>query len=74
VPRVVQVQGGGRRPAGAVVRGSRVPSWLILILAGVALGALGAVAEQARILLWIGVFLAVLGAVGGLSARNRSDT
>ena len=51
-----------------------MPSWLILILAGVALAALGAVAEQARILLWIGVFLVVLGAVGGVSARNRSDT
>lgn len=51
-----------------------MPSWLILILAGVALGALGAAVEPARILLWIGVFLVVLGAIGGLSARNRSDT
>ena len=74
MPRVVQVNAGRSAAAPAVVRGSRVPSWLILILAGVALAALGAVAEQARILLWIGVFLVVLGAVGGVSARNRSDT
>lgn len=48
-----------------------MPSWLILILVGVALVILGVATEIGQFLIWIGVIVLVVSLVLGLAGRRR---
>ena len=49
-----------------------MPSWLILILIGVALVILGVATEIGQFLIWIGVIVLVASLIIGLVGRRRS--
>jgi hypothetical protein len=49
-----------------------VPSWLILVLVGVALVILGVATEIGQFLIWIGVIVLVASLVIGLVNRSRT--
>ncbi|MEU4385546.1 hypothetical protein [Promicromonospora sp. NPDC023805] len=49
-----------------------MPSWLILVLVGVALVILGVATEIGQFLIWIGVIVLVASLVIGLVNRSRT--
>jgi Flp pilus assembly protein TadB len=49
-----------------------MPSWLILVLVGVALVVLGVATEIGQFLIWIGVIVLVASLVIGLVNRSRT--
>ncbi|MDR7381057.1 hypothetical protein [Promicromonospora iranensis] len=49
-----------------------MPSWLILILVGVALVILGVATEIGQFLVWIGVIVLVASLILGLVGRRRT--
>lgn len=49
-----------------------VPTWLILILVGVALVILGVATEIGQFLIWIGVIVLVASLIFGLVGRSRT--
>jgi hypothetical protein len=49
-----------------------MPSWLILVLVGVALVILGVATEIGQFLIWIGVIVLVASLVIGLVNRTRT--
>ena len=60
------------RPSAATGKVINVPTWLILILVGVALVILGVATEIGQFLVWIGVAVLVLSLVLGLVGRRRT--
>jgi hypothetical protein len=51
---------------------SNMPTWLILILVGVALVILGVATEIGQFLIWIGAIVLVVSLVLGLMGRTRT--
>jgi hypothetical protein len=49
-----------------------VPTWLILILVGVALVILGVATDIGQFLIWIGVIVLVVSLILGLVGRTRT--
>ncbi|GAA4708324.1 hypothetical protein APR04_004530 [Promicromonospora umidemergens] len=49
-----------------------MPTWLILILVGVALVILGVATEIGQFLIWIGVIVVVASLIIGLVRRSRT--
>ncbi|MFC8943293.1 hypothetical protein ACFT1B_34980, partial [Streptomyces griseoincarnatus] len=50
---------------------TKVPTWLILILVGVALVILGVATDIGQFLIWIGVIVLVVSLILGLVGRSR---
>ena len=49
-----------------------MPTWLLVLIVGVVLLVLGVAVEAAKILIWIGVAILVVGFVLSLVGRGRS--
>jgi len=49
-----------------------MPSWLLIIIVGVVLLILGVAVEAAKILIWIGVAVLVIGLIMSLMRRGGS--
>lgn len=60
-----------RRDRAATRKEINVPTWLILILVGVALVILGVATEIGQFLIWIGVVVLVISLILGLVGRGR---
>ena len=49
-----------------------MPTWLIVIIVGIVLLVLGVAVEAAKILIWIGIAILVVGLILNLVGRGRS--
>jgi membrane-bound ClpP family serine protease len=49
-----------------------MPSWLLIVIVGVVLLILGVAVEAAKILIWIGVAVLVIGLILSIVRRGRS--